>query len=62
MRTSIHLLLAALVSAAAAALLSTVIGRALMLSGRGEVVRLGVVLFVVGLGISLPLVLTVRRR
>ncbi len=57
-----HILLALAVSAAAAALLSTLLGRILFLSSRAEVVRLGVILFAISSAIWITLILVIRRK
>jgi hypothetical protein len=57
-----HILLALAVSAAAAALLSTLLGRILFLSSRAEVVKLGVILFAVSSAVWITLILAIRRK
>jgi len=57
-----HILLALAVSAAAAALLSTLLGRTLFLSSQAEVVKLGVILFAISSSIWITLILVVHRK
>ncbi|MBL9162122.1 MAG: hypothetical protein JNL18_05190 [Planctomycetaceae bacterium] len=57
-----HILLALTVSAAAAAILSTLLGRILFLSSRSEVVKLGVILFAISSAIWIALILAIRRN
>ena len=57
-----HILLALAVSAIAAALLSTLLGRILFLSSQAEVVKLGVILFAVSSAIWITLILAIRRK
>ena len=57
-----HILLALVVSAAAAAILSTLLGRILFLSSRGEVVKLGAILFAISAAIWITLILAIRRK
>jgi hypothetical protein len=54
--------LALAISAAAAALLSTLLGRILFLSSRSEVVKLGVILFVISSAVWITLILAVGRN
>ena len=62
MKKPFHILLALAVSAAAAALLSALLGRILFLGSRAEVVRLGVILFAVSAAIWITLILANRRK
>ena len=62
MKKPFHTLLALAVSAAAAALLSALLGRILFLGSRAEVVRLGVILFAVSAAIWITLILAIRRK
>ena len=57
-----HILLALVVSAAAAAILSTLLGRILFLSSQAEVVKLGAILFAISSAIWITLILAIRRR
>jgi len=57
-----HILLALVVSAAAAAILSTLLGRILFLSSRGEVVKLGAILFAISTAIWITLILASHRK
>lgn len=57
-----HILLALAVSAAASALLSTLLGRILFLSSRSEVVKLGAILFAISSAIWIALILAIRRK
>ncbi len=57
-----HILLALAASAAAAALLSTLLGRILFLSSRAEVVKLGLILFAISSSIWIMLILAIRRK
>jgi len=57
-----HILLALVVSAAAAAILSTLLGRLLFLSSRAEVVKLGLILFAISAAIWITLILAIRRK
>jgi hypothetical protein len=57
-----YILLALAVSAAAAALLSTLLGRILFLSSQAEVVKLGIILFAVSSTIWITLILVIRRK
>ncbi len=57
-----HILLALVVSAAAAAILSTLLGRILFLSSRAEVVKLGAILFAISAAIWITLILAIRRK
>jgi hypothetical protein len=56
------ILLALAVSAIASVLLSTLLGRILFLSSRTEVVKLGVILFVISSAIWITLMLAIRRK
>lgn len=62
MRKLPHILLALTVSAAAAGLLSTLLGRILFLSSRSEVVKLGAILFAISSAIWIALILVIRRK
>jgi hypothetical protein len=62
MKTLPHILLAIVVSAAAAALLSTLLGRILFLSSQAEVVKLGAILFAISSAIWITLILAIRRK
>jgi hypothetical protein len=62
MKTLTHILLAIAVSAAASALLSTLLGRTLFLSSRAEVVKLGVILFAISSAVWITLILAIRRK
>ncbi|QDT75480.1 hypothetical protein [Lacipirellula limnantheis] len=57
-----HILLALAVSAAASALLSTLLGRILFLSSRTEVVKLGAILFAISSATWITLILAIRRK
>ena len=57
-----HIILALAVSAAAAALLSTLLGRILFISSRAEVVKLGVILFAISSAIWITLILAIHRK
>ena len=57
-----HILLALVVSAAAATILSALLGRILFLSSRAEVVKLGLILFAVSSAIWITLILAIRRK
>lgn len=57
-----HILLALAVSAAASALLSTLLARLLFLSSQAEVVKLGVILFAISSAIWITLILALRRK
>lgn len=57
-----HILLALAISAAAAAILSTLLGRILFLSSRAEVVKLGSILFAISSAIWITLILAIRRK
>ncbi|MBA4105306.1 MAG: hypothetical protein C0485_06075 [Pirellula sp.] len=57
-----HILLALAISAAGAALVSTLFGRILFLSSRSEVVKLGAILFAISSAIWITLVLAFRRK
>jgi hypothetical protein len=62
MKTLPHILLALAVSATASALLSTLLGRLLFLSSRSEVIKLGVILFLISSAIWITLILSIRRK
>jgi len=57
-----HILLAFVVSAAAAAIVSTLLGRILFLSSQAEVVKLGLIMFAVSAAIWITLILAIRRK
>lgn len=57
-----HILLALAVSAAASALLSTLLSRILFLSSRNEVVKLGAILFAISSAIWIALILAIRCK
>jgi len=57
-----HILLALVVSAVAAAILSTVIGRIFFLSNRDEATRLGLILFAISTAIWMTLIFTIHRK
>ncbi len=57
-----HILLALTVSAAAAALLSALLGRILFLGSRAEVVRLGLILFAISAAVWITLIVAIRRN
>ena len=62
MKKPFHILLALAVSAAAAALLSALLGRILFLSSRAEVVRLGLILFAISAAVWITLIVAIRRN
>ena len=57
-----HILLALVVSAIAAALLSTLLGRILFLSSRAEVVKFGAILLEISEAIWITMILGFRGR
>lgn len=57
-----RILIALLISTAIAAILSTLLGRALVLNSQRDTLRLGLVIFAIATAISLPLLLTLRRK
>ena len=56
------ILLALLIAAAGSAAISLLLGSVLMLSSRGEVVRLGLILFAISAAICVTLILAIRRN
>lgn len=55
-----RILIALFISTAIAAILSTLLGRALVLSSQRDTLRLGLIIFAIAAAITLPL-LTLRR-
>jgi hypothetical protein len=62
MNSIARILIALFISTIVAAILATLLGRALVLGSQRDVIRLGLVIFAIAAAISLPLFLALGRK